>query len=97
MQDDLIRRISAAIQKDPFSADAYSDMLSLFENEIHAGHSEYHARNKAFRDTIAQSMSQAMDRKQFSCVERLGMLCTPLPYAHYFSETGKIEGVIFPR
>ncbi len=73
MQDDLIRRISAAIQKDPFSADAYSDMLSLFENEIHAGRSGYHARNKTFRDTIVQSMSQAMDRKQFSCVERLGM------------------------
>ncbi len=73
MQNNLIRRIHAAIQKDPFNADAYSDLLSVYENEIHSGRPEFHAENKAFRDRIVQAMTQGMEHKQFGFVERLGM------------------------
>lgn len=73
MQNDLIRRIHAAIQKEPFNADAYSDLLSVYENEIHSGHPEFHTENKAFRDRIVQAMTQGMEQKQFGFVERLGM------------------------
>ncbi len=72
LQDDLIRRIGKAIEHDPFSADAYSDMISLFENGIRAGHNVFHARNKAFRDTIVSAMTFGMDHEKFSFVERLG-------------------------